>query len=241
MHNVSTHPTRISYASLLCVVIAALNPINSTLSRTALLVSLALATLTLFRYFRPRFPRLTTITLATLLTLALLIAILPGRPINPNSLRSRYLSALTSFEDTRYIWGGEGRFGIDCSGLPRRALRSALFREAIMTLNPTPLREAMNQWWHDSSALALSQAYRANTVPLGLSGKLNSLDTSTLLPGDLAITRDGLHLLVYQGNDLWIQADPSVGKVITLNAKTDSNLWFHSPVTLHRWHKLTPQ
>ena len=229
------------FATLLCVIIASLNPINSTLSRTALLASLALTTLTLFRHFQPRFLRLTTITLASVLTLALLIAILPGKPTDPASLRSRYLSALTSFEGTRYIWGGEGRFGIDCSGLPRRALRSALFREAIATLNPAPIRQALNQWWHDASALALSQGYRAYTVPLNLTDKLKALDTSTLLPGDLAITCDGSHLLVYQGNDLWTQADPSIGKVITLHSKSDSNLWFHSSVTLHRWRQLTPQ
>lgn len=229
-----------TFATLACVVIASLNPINSTLSRTAFLAILALAAFTLYRHFRPRSPSLIALTAGSLLIFSFLIAFLPGHPSDPDSLRSRYLSALHALEGTRYIWGGEGRFGIDCSGLPRRALRAALFREALANLNPAPIRDALDQWWHDASALALSEAYRDYTVPLNLSGKLKSLDTSTLLPGDLAITQDGLHLLVYHGNDSWTQADPSIGKVITLNSRTDSNLWFHSPVTLHRWTQLVP-
>lgn len=229
-----------SGATVVCVVIAALNPINSTLSRGALLACLGLAAVTLARRLHPRYPRAVKITVSALLGLTRLIGLLPGRPANPNTLRARYLSAPTTFEGTRYIWGGEGRFGIDCSGLPRRALRTALVREALVTANPSLLRQALSQWWFDASARALSQGYRSFTQPLPVEGTLKKLVTSTLLPGDLAITHDGIHLIVYLGEDRWIQADPSHQKVVTLNAKTDTNLWFNIGVSLHRWSLLTP-
>jgi len=33
----------------------------------------------------------------------------------------------------------------------------------------------------------------------------------------------------------WIQADPGIGHVATLDGRTADNLWFQSPVTIHRW------
>jgi cell wall-associated NlpC family hydrolase len=240
MPSAHTSSRTFTIATLLCAVIAALNPINSTLSRTAFLIILTLAGFALLSHLLPRFPGLAKFTLGTLLALALLIALWPGRPADPASLRTHYLSALTSFEGTRYIWGGEGHFGIDCSGLPRRALRTALVQEGLATANPALLRHALAHWWHDASARALAQGYRDYTIPLQVEGTLKKLDTTSLLPGDLAVTFDGIHLIVYLGDNRWIQADPSTERVITLNAQTDSNLWFNIGVTLHRWTLLTP-
>ncbi|MFO1522592.1 MAG: hypothetical protein U1G05_11240 [Kiritimatiellia bacterium] len=45
-------------------------------------------------------------------------------------------------------------------------------------------------------------------MPLGVTGKINTMDVSALLPGDLAFTRSGAHVLVYFGDGKWIQADP---------------------------------
>jgi hypothetical protein len=56
-----------------------------------------------------------------------------------------------------------------------------------------------------------------------------------LEPGDLAITESGVHMLVYVGEDQWIQADPSAGKVLTENGKISQNHWFESSVSFFRW------
>lgn len=59
---------------------------------------------------------------------------LPKKKIDTNYLRNRYLSNLERFEGTRYWWGGENKFGIDCSGLPRKAFREALLRQVFKNL-----------------------------------------------------------------------------------------------------------
>jgi len=41
-------------------------------------------------------------------------------------------------------------------------------------------------------------------------------------------------MLVYAGDERWIQARPGVGAVVTMNGKTDNNAWFQVPVTTHR-------
>lgn len=60
----------------------------------------------------------------------------------------------------------------------------------------------------------------------------------TLVPGDLAVTNNGVHILAYIGDGQWIQADPSIGKVATLSGRNDDNTWFRVPVTTHRWQML---
>ncbi len=66
-------------------------------------------------------------------------------------------------------------------------------------------------------------------------GKLRDLDFATLIPGDLGITADGRHLMVYLGNGKWIQADPFSLKVTFSDPDTDPNPWFNSIVVMQRW------
>ena len=173
-----------------------------------------------------------------LLALPLLAAIpffLPEKPIDPVKLRDLHVAALERMEGTRYVWGGESRRGIDCSGLPRRALRDALWKTGWENANGAALREWARQWWFDTSAKALRQNYRGFTRPLGLSGKLRELDFEKLSPGDLAVTADGRHVMVYLHDGKWIQADPMASKVIVGHAVRDRISWFDSQVTLQRW------
>lgn len=175
---------------------------------------------------------------AALLVLPLLLAVpflLPGKPIDPANLRHRYVAAMQRMEGTIYLWGGESRWGIDCSGLPRRGLRDALWDIGWETGNGAAFREWARQWWYDTSAKALGENYRGFTRPLGVSGILRELDFNQLSSGDLAVTADGRHVMVYLRDGKWIQADPGPFKVTIGRPGVDQNPWFNALVKVHRW------
>lgn len=96
---------------------------------------------------------------------------LPGKPIDARKLRERYVATLGEGEGALYLWGGEGHHATDCSGLPRRALRDALWAEGWENRNGAVFREWARQWWFDTSAKALGENYRGFTWPLGIAGK----------------------------------------------------------------------
>lgn len=175
------------------------------------------------------------------LLLPLLMAIpyiLPGSEIDSEELRQDYVRRAKEFEGTRYYWGGEGSRGIDCSGLPRRAFRDALLSYGIRHFNSRAIRGYMEQWWFDASAQALGEGYRNYTIPIGTSGTIQEMDYVALVPGDLAVTTSGVHILAYAGEGQWIQADPGIGAVATLDGRKADNPWFTEPVTTHRWQLL---
>jgi len=121
---------------------------------------------------------------------------------------------------------------------PRRALREALFAYGIRHLNGRAFRSLMEQKWHDASAKALGEGYRDYTLPVGISGTIHEMDYQLLEPGDLAVTTNGLHVLVYLGNGLWTQADPEKGRVHSAHGRSETSFWFKTPVSIHRWNHL---
>jgi hypothetical protein len=214
-------------------VVTVLNPVNSSLLRLAFLASaggLWLGLLVVSWKCRPARLALLLVAVGLAVPFAL-----PGRAIDAAALRNDYLRRMAGFEGTRYHWGGEGPRGIDCSGLPRRALRDALLSHGLRHANGRACREFARQWWFDTSAQALGEGYRGNTRPLGLTGTIRKMDYAPLSPGDLAVTVNGLHVLAYAGGGKWIQADPGIGAVATLDGRTADNAWFDMPVTVHRW------
>lgn len=211
-----------------------LSPISSLIFKAAFLVASAGLWLGVLMVFWQR--RTARLILLMLPLLAALPWLLPARPADTQALRSLYVRRLQSFEGTTYVWGGESHRGIDCSGLPRRALREALFFQGFQTLNGGLLREALKQWWFDASARAIQQGYRHLAEPLDTTpGPIRKLEPAALLPGDLAVTTSGIHMLVYMGKGQWIQADPGINAVVTMDAVSSPNAWFDQPVSLHRW------
>jgi len=177
-----------------------------------------------------------------LLPIPFLIAIpftLPAKPIDREALRSDFIKRMRAYQGTKYHWGGENARGIDCSGLPRKTMRDALFSNGISNLDGGSLRKFLDHWWHDTSAKALAEGYRDFTISTGETGTIEKLDHSKLEPGDLAVTEDRTHILAYLGGENWIQADPGAGKVIIENGRTSQNGWFGVPVTTHRWSFLS--
>lgn len=173
----------------------------------------------------------------TILALGLsagIFALLPGKSIEPVRLQSEYLKQLKKYEGTPYLWGGENGFGIDCSGLVRRALINAHMWLTLTTGNPKALRTGLDLWWHDCSARAMRDQYRDYTFVLFSSPSINTIDNTQLRPSDIAITSDGVHVLAYLGNQQWIQAEPGIARVVTMSIPAD-NAWFTVPVKVMRW------
>lgn len=186
-------------------------PINSGLVRSAVGVFLMLSLASASALFWRRRGFQCAIGIGVILTAS--IAFWPSIP--PKNLREAYVAKLRSLEGTPYVWGGEGRLGIDCSGLPRTAWRKTLFDEGLRTANPSLIRRSFLAWWNDMAARDFLES--ADYHKQDFSGILAKLPDERLKPGDLAVTSSGIHCLVYLGNGDWIEADPAIGKVIILN------------------------
>ncbi len=214
-----------------------LNPVNSTLLKVAFHVCCFLAWLgVLLVAWRWRPVRIAVLAVPVVL---LIPFCLPTREIKTAKLREDFVVRMLEYEGTRYYWGGENWKGIDCSGLPRRAYREALFRYGIRHLDGGALRKSVLNWWFDASARAMAAEYRGETVALNRGGQISNMSYDELIPGDLAITEGGAHMLAYVGDGQWIQADPGLGTVALQHGKNDSNGWFDVPVNLFRWTVLS--
>lgn len=221
--------------------LAFINPLNSRIFR--LLTLLMLFNTWLLPLFMLKKHRVAQLLWGIIPLLIGSVFFLPQKKIDRTELQKNYIANLKSLNGTTYIWGGEGRRGIDCSGLPRLALRDALLSDGFHHLNGTAFRQWFTQWWYDTSAKALSENYKNFTQPLHITGTIKTLDYHQLQPGDLAVTTGGIHVLAYIGGEDWIQADPHahgklIGQVIIENGKTSDNTWHTVPITMHRWSLL---
>jgi hypothetical protein len=210
-----------------------LYPINNLLTRCGLVAALlGLWAGLLYFGWHKKALRITLFSV-TVLTVGFLIC--PGGSHNQEKLRKNYIDALRSYEGTRYVWGGENKFGIDCSGLVRTGLIKASFQQGILTANPSLVRFSLSLWWHDSTAQALGEEYRNQTKHILTATSINGLAPSETLPGDIAVTVSGVHVLAYLGNEEWIDADPSFHKVVIVKIPAIKNPWFQEPVHIMRW------
>lgn len=162
--------------------------------------------------------------------------LLPGHDhFNVNALSAANVDALRAYDGTPYFWGGENRNGIDCSGLVRKGMENALFLQGTITLNPQLVRQAFDLWWNDGSARDMRDGYGERTEYVADCESLNHFDASALLPGDLAVTTSGVHVMAYLGGNEWIGADPNAGKVVISAVPDDGDPWFSCPMRIVRW------
>jgi len=157
---------------------------------------------------------------------------------DPGALRAADLHGLARYGGTHYFWGGESPKGIDCSGLMRRGMIDGLFIQGCRRFEPALVRQSLDLWWHDCTAKELMDGYYNLTVPVLTTRSLNVLDHSRILPGDMAVTDSGVHVMAYVGDNRWIEADPGIGRVVTLTAPTPSNIWLSGPMKIVRWRVL---
>lgn len=168
----------------------------------------------------------------------ILFVLTPGGAYDPNDLREEYVRSLSRFEGARYCWGGENRLGIDCSGLVRWGLINACLREGVTTGRPILVRRAIFLWWNDCSADALKNGCYDTTRYINTEKSVNDIDTTHILPGDCAVTVDGVHVMAYLGDGEWIEADPDLHRVYRTRVPDTGNRWFSLPVTVVRWSLL---
>ena len=174
------------------------------------------------------------IALASVTTVLLAFLLLPGRKAQVPALQQQYLESLRRYEGVRYVWGGENRFGIDCSGLVRRGLMNTLVSESLSTVNPALLRQGLFIWLNDCSARALGDGHLSLTTSVIESDSINQIDPTQIQAGDFAVTADGIHVVAYLGGTEWIEADPDAKKVLRLTTPS-TNSWFDTPVKVMRW------
>ncbi len=218
------------------LVVILIQPLGYTIERSATILLLISVWAGGWYFGWRRLPvRIVGLVVTLLLSLFL---ILPGRPVDTVSLRAEYLQSMQGYHGTPYVWGGENRFGIDCSGLVREGLIQANFQQGISTFNPALVRQGLAMWWFDLSAQALRDGERGWTKRLFKAESINTIDRSKLLPGDLAATTDGVHILAYLGENKWIEADPGLLKVITVAVPEQVNYWFNVSVYILRWQQL---
>ena len=207
-----------------------LYPVNSFISRTLFLISFLALWLS---------PWISGIKSKTLMTVQILFSLIvmgfyfvPNFDEDLDFLKKSYLNNLKSFEKTRYVWGGANFVGIDCSGLPRKAYIKALFKNGFSKFESTCIRDSIELWWYDSSAKALKENYRSYTETVEQNISIKNYDTEI---GDLAITSDGVHVIIYLGEHQWIHADPYAGNVIIEDSRTSKNIWFRQTFDVVRW------
>jgi len=212
-------------------------PVNSCSNRIGILIAaggLVLGSL-VFAWKR----RVAILSLvATYLVIGLFL-LAPGRPPETMSeLRKPYIEALASYEGVPYVWGGETRFGMDCSGLVRKGFEDALLKKGVLSLNPFLVRGAIDLWWNDTSAKEIGKGYDGRTSHVTSCLSLKTLDSALLLPGDMAVTKSGVHVMAYLGGDKWIGSDPGEMKVTVFTVSGTRNGWFSCPMNIVRWNNI---
>ncbi len=109
----------------------------------------------------------------------------------------------------------------------------------LRTLKPGLVREGIWVYWHRTTAKVLGEGDLGRTYAVTTCTNLNALDYSLLMPGDLAVTASGDHIMAYLGDKTWIAADPGEGKVARFVIPELRNAYFSTPMRIVRWKILS--
>lgn len=171
-----------------------------------------------------------------LLTLFVVWSVLSSRTPDQGALRESYNKRLHDFAGAPFALDGETENGIDSSGLARSGLWLAMLRQGLKEFNPRLLGPMLWRfWWRDMSARDMDKGKYGYTKVIGHATKLAGYDTWDLQVGDMAIS-DKTHVMIYCGDDEWIEASPTDKKVVVNKAPANSKReWFNEPVALVRW------
>jgi hypothetical protein len=221
-------------AAFLLFVGVCLFPVSSKLTRISGLALFVLVWLGLLAIgWKNRVFRFIGLAISALVVIFLLMPTRSGRDVA--ALRGEYVAGLQRYEGTHYFWGGESPVGIDCSGLIRRGLIDSLFVRGVRTLDAGLVRHALWLWWNDCTARELGEGH-GMTTPLLETPSVNALDPAKILPGDIAVTANGLHIMAYLGENRWIEADPMAQRVLIVAVPSKDNVWFGPPMKIVRWN-----
>ncbi|MGB3691346.1 MAG: NlpC/P60 family protein [Spirulinaceae cyanobacterium] len=227
---------RLWYLNLILLPVFLLYPISYGILRLTIVILLVSAFCGGLFIFWPQ--KIVRITCLILLVIVASLTLLPGREIiDTSALRQSYVQQLSKYQGSPYVWGGENKIGIDCSGLVRQGLIKANWQQGLLSFNPNLIRKGLSLWWHDTSAVALRDEYKNYTKQLFLSPSINELNHNRIKPGDLAVTADGVHILAYIGNQTWIEADPNYQQVIKVKIPEPNNPWFNVPIYTLQWQQ----
>jgi hypothetical protein len=219
--------------------VALLIPVSLFVTRAGSLALIGLLYAgTLALWWHIRWLRWSVLTLGALITA---FFFLPGREdYDRFALRAEAARCVERYEGTRYAWRGEGRFGVDCSGLVRRGIIEGLAWQGLTTVNPHLLRLSVAIWWRDLSPKEMADGSVRTLRKVCDTPALDALKDKNLHMGDFALTRDGAQVLAYVGEHVWMEADPEPGKkkVIRLRLGKDKSAWFQTPVDVLRWRCL---
>jgi hypothetical protein len=162
----------------------------------------------------------------------LLVAISPVRT-DGAVLQRQMVGEARRFEGVPYVWGGERRDGIDCSGLPRAARRAAALSLAMTAIDPGLVRVAIVDWFVDVPAKGLLAG--KGTRQIAVAARADLLPRELLRPGDLICTADGTHVMVVLDEHHVIEADPLPDRVIVAPMNDLKNPWMTTPVVAVRF------
>ncbi len=219
-------------SATLCFVI--LQPLHNTyLCLATILLIVCLIALVIIIFYKMKW---------FIITASCLLVLLTGIMINHSTIDKKLLSTLYveqlhSFHQSPYVWGGESGLGVDCSGLPRKSMINALLLYALYRLNGGALFKAIDYWWHDASAYEMSLSYKERMVVFDDIFTVNKSSHVAVQPGDLAVTKNGTHVMVYLNAQQVIQAEPGAGQVI-IDEIPSRNAWLNQSVKLVRWSVL---
>ncbi|MBC8059776.1 MAG: C40 family peptidase [Clostridiaceae bacterium] len=223
-------------AILVIVIFMLLFPIGTGIIRLGIVLGLIFLWISgICLFWRTIYLRVLLIIIALLVAAIILV---PGHKANTKQLQDEYVHALLGYENVRYIWGGENKIGIDCSGLVREGFVGANLKVGIKNLNPKLIRRAFFIWWYDCSAAALGNSYKEMTTLVLKATSMEELDYSNIIPGDIIVAEKGFHTFAYIGNKTWLEANPDNRKTLKKSSEEKSKEWKDIPLRIVRWSEL---